>query len=236
MRRNPTLVPISFLIAASLLLTGCPLTDGYYVAQADLGGAGSSGELEVGGGPDVSLSGHGGVPGEGGRSSAGGSSGGLGASGTVGASGAAAIIEPDADGCMSAANQGHEYAFCFSSKIQADARATCGDRGMTLAVIEDQAENAWIAKTFSGLYPGLGARGFIGANDVSNEGEWRWASGTTFWRAGSAVSGSYANWAVGQPNEGPMGAMEDCLTIGVSDGMWGDMSCDTELPYVCEPR
>jgi hypothetical protein len=107
---------------------------------------------------------------------------------------------------------------------------------MTLAVIEDQAENAWITKTFSGLYPGPSPHGFIGANDVSKEGEWRWANGTTFWRAGAAVSGSYTNWAVGQPNEGPMGAMEDCLTIGISDGMWDDMSCDSELPYVCEPR
>jgi hypothetical protein len=109
---------------------------------------------------------------------------------------------------------------------------------MTLAVIEDQAETAWIARTFSAQYGGDSVRAFIGANDVSTEGEWHWADGVTFWRGGQVVSGHSANGAAGQPNDSsPLsGASADCLSIGLSDGAWDDVSCTDELPYVCEPR
>ncbi|HYQ17426.1 MAG TPA: lectin-like protein, partial [Polyangiaceae bacterium] len=78
----------------------------------------------------------------------------------------------------------------------------------------------------------------IGANDVATEGEWRRADGVTFWRDGAAVSGNYANWAAGQPSDPNTTAAtsEDCLSIVSADGTWNDVSCDAELPYVCEPR
>ena len=110
---------------------------------------------------------------------------------------------------------------------------------MTLVVIEDQAENDWIAKALSERYKGDSdsPRAFIGANDVTTEGEWRWANGNTFRRNG-AVIGQFINWSVGEPNdESPMSVgAADCLTIFLLDGTWADLSCDAELPYVCEPR
>ena len=153
------------------------------------------------------------------------------------ASGAGGDYVPDADGCVSLTNQGHEYAFCFNLLVQADARANCVDRGMTLAVIEDQAESDWIAKTLLALDSGANMRAFIGANDVTTEGEWRWADGIVFWRNGAAISGRYTNWSDTEPNdESPIEGAADCLTSYFSDGTWADLSCDAELPYVCEPR
>jgi hypothetical protein len=243
---------LPLLVMTSVLLPGCPLKDDYYVENEQRGGAPSSGGSEAAGEPAVSNSGRGGVSnasgasnasGEGNAASAGDTSGGGSAAVTSSGGSAQSTAGAGGDngtgtgGCISAENQGHEYAFCFGALIQAEARATCGDRGMTLAVIENQAEGAWIAKSFSDQYRGASPSAFIGANDVASEGEWRWADGVTFWRGGAAVSGRYANWEDGQPNDSdPTGGSEDCLTIGLADGTWNDVSCDTELPYVCEPR
>jgi hypothetical protein len=218
--------PLSFLSAATLLLSGCPMTDDYRIGNDAVGGAGSNADTQAGGAFDVSPTG--------GRGAAGtGDTPWHGIDAQVAAGGALGT-----SGCISRSNQGHEYAFCFGSLVQADARTNCGERGMTLVVIEDQAENAWIAKTLSEQYRGSGTRAFIGANDLSTEGEWRWADGVTFWRKNAVVSGRYANWQAGQPNDSSPanGASEDCLSIGVADGTWDDVSCTAELPYVCEPR
>jgi hypothetical protein len=234
---------LPFLVSATLLLPGCPLTDGYYIANDDPNAAG---------GPDTSLSGRGGTSSAGGATNAGGKSGAggkagpggkagapgaVGASGSVGTSGADGANTPDAEGCVSLTNQGHVYAFCFTPLIQAEARAICANRGMTLAVMEDRAESDWIAQTFSGQHQDASTRAFIGANDATNEGEWKWADGNVFWRGGAAISGRYTNWSDGEPNdESPIDGAADCLTIYFADGTWADLSCDAELPYVCEPR
>jgi len=229
---------LGFLVAATLLLSGCPLTDHYAIEKDDAVGAGSSIGTEAGGNSGVSSARGGGagdgMPGTSGTS-ANDASGGFGVGERAGAGG---NNGSRASGCVSVAKQGHEYVFCFSPSTQAEARAYCNDHGTTLAVIEDQAENTWIANEFSAEYGGESPRAFIGANDVSNEGEWRWADGVTFWRSGAPASGRYANWASGEPNDSSpsTGASEDCLSIGFSDATWDDVSCTAELPYVCEPR
>jgi hypothetical protein len=225
---------LPLLVACGSLLPGCPLSDEYYVRKDDPGGRGASAGTDTGGAYEVSISGRGGESGAGGMASA----------GTPGAAGSVASAGAGGDdgstrGCVSATNDRREYTFCFSPLIQANARTHCGDLEMTLAVIEDRAEDDWIATTFAELYQGDGTYAFIGANDVATEGEWRRADGVTFWRGGAdgaAVSGNYANWAAGQPSDPGTADSEDCLTIGLADGAWNDMSCDTELPYVCEQR
>jgi len=209
-----------------LLLPACPVTDDYFITKGDpnSGGLATGGAYTVSsaGHGDVSSAGHGGVSSAAAPAGAGGDDG----SGTA--------------GCVSATSQGHQYTLCFTPLNQADARGNCASLGMTLAVIDDQAENAWIASNFSRLYTGDSPHAFIGANDVAAEGEWRRADGVTFWRGGAdgaAVEGNYANWDAGQPSDPVTTAgSEDCLTIGLPNGAWDDMSCDTELPYVCEPR
>ena len=82
----------------------------------------------------------------------------------------------------------------------------------------------------------------IGAD---SEGVWRWESdGAVFWKGGNAAraglgtrGGSgpgYANWKLGQPNNGG-GAGEHALTIMPQlGGQWNDVGPQEELPYVCE--
>ena len=219
---------LTFLVAAALLLPGCPLKDGYYLEPDSTGGTNANG------GATVSNSGRGGALDVAGESSAGGIPGAGGQSGTGG--------EPDSGtaGCVSATNRGHEYAFCLGTLTQSSARADCGTRSMTLAVIDDATENDWIAQTLVNLYQGDAVRDFIGANDATTEGEWRWADGVSFWSgdaSGGPLNGRYTNWSDGEPNnESPITGAADCLTMYLSDGRWGDLSCDAELPYVCEPR
>ncbi|HET7538565.1 MAG TPA: C-type lectin domain-containing protein [Polyangiaceae bacterium] len=227
-------------MAAALLLPGCPLKDGYYLETDDPGSAASSGGTNASGGGTVSSSGRGGVLDSGGESSVGGapSAGGLPGAGSQ--AGTGGDPESGTAGCVSATSRGHEYAFCFGASTQSSARADCGTRGMTLAVIDDEAENDWIAQTLVSLYRGDAVRAFIGANDSTTEGEWRWADGVSFWSGdanGEPLNGRYTNWSDGEPNnESPIAGAADCLTMYLSDGRWGDLSCDAELPYVCESR
>jgi hypothetical protein len=111
---------------------------------------------------------------------------------------------------------------------------------MTLVVIDDATENAWIAKTLSSRYAGDATRAFVGANDMTTEGEWHWADGVAFWSgdaSGQPLNGRYTNFSDGEPNnESPVAGAADCLTMYLSDGTWADLSCDAELPYVCEAR
>lgn len=223
------------LVAASLLLPGCPLHDDYRTDTADLGAAGSAAGLSAGGGPTLSSSGQAGVREV---SAASGGKGAVGEGGALDPSGLAGDAGSGTSGCVSLGKLGHEYAFCFTPLTQASARANCAVQGMTLAVIEDGVENAWIASNLSGRYTGSSALAFIGANDVSNEGEWKRADGVTFWRAGEAAAGAYANWGEGQPDDASSttAGSADCLSMALSDGTWDDTSCDAELPYVCETR
>jgi len=229
---------LPFLLVASLLLPGCPLKDDYYLEADGLGGAPSSGGMSEGGA--VSNSGRGNTSEAGSTSDTGGSPGAGGTSGAANRGGEGGDDGSGTAGCVSVTNQGHEYAFCLETLTQAAARADCNARGMTLAVIEDQAENSWIAQTLSSQYEGDSTRAFIGANDSTTEGEWRWADGVAFWSGGAngdPVNRRYTNWVDGEPNnESPIPGAADCLTMYLSDGTWGDLSCDAELPYVCEPR
>ena len=62
---------------------------------------------------------------------------------------------------------------------------------------------------------------YLGATDLDTEGTWTWikSGGSTFWEGGdptaggAVVSGMFANFFDGEPNDG--GAGQDCLIIGV---------------------
>lgn len=103
-----------------------------------------------------------------------------------------------------------------------------------LATITSQSENEFVSDRLTDA-------GWMGASDVTSEGDWKWVtgpeSGTSFWSGasgGSTVSGRYANWGTGEPNDA---SNEDCaqfLTGG--SGKWNDLPCSvTTLPgYVVE--
>ncbi len=136
-------------------------------------------------------------------------------------------------------DNGHLYEYVSftatwtNANTNAQGRTKYGATGY-LTTITSQAENDFVAARL------LNA-GWMGASDSSLEGDWKWVtgpeSGISFWSGlsgGSAVSGRYANWGTGEPNNA---GDEDCaqfLTGGT--GKWNDLPCSTTtLPgYVVE--
>ena len=87
--------------------------------------------------------------------------------------------------------------------------------GGNLVIIEDEAENEWIANTF-----GSNTEFWIGLTDEHDEGKWRWVNG---------LDAEFKNWAAGEPDnykqmqhhvilnkQGARGAVED--------GKWNDIT------------
>ena len=91
--------------------------------------------------------------------------------------------------------------------------------GGYLASIESECENDFVVELL-GQTSGW-TQTYLGATDLDNEGTWLWikSGGSTFWEngdpssGGAAVSGMYANFFDGEPNNG--GNNQDCLVIGV---------------------
>jgi outer membrane protein assembly factor BamB len=134
--------------------------------------------------------------------------------------------------CTLSVFQGRAYYYCTNSETWDVARDNCRSRpGLELVRVDDEAENAFVRSIASG-------EAWIGANDRSAEGVWRWSAGSSddgpaFWNggpSGTAVGGLYSNWDGGQPNDF---AGQDCAEIE-SDGQWDDEDCGGTSAYVCE--
>lgn len=135
---------------------------------------------------------------------------------------------------------GHLYEYVSSTltwggaKTAAEGRSKYGATGY-LTTITSQEENDFVAAR-------LANAGWMGASDSASEGAWKWVTGPEnglqFWSgaaAGSTVSGRYANWNTGEPNDS--GANEDCgQFLAGGSGKWNDLPCSgTTLPgYVVE--
>jgi hypothetical protein len=239
-----TLSPI--LVALALLATTeCAPTDDYFVESGD---EASFGGLDGLGGSGFAGSGLGGsaLGGGAGSGSPGGSSG-AGRGGSAGTSGAAqgggaqggaagACNECTSD-CTTLYYGDRPYRFCSTALTQPDAAAECAAAGMSLAAIEDGEENAWIRTTMRAEYQGPHLVFFLGASDADQEGDWAWGDGAVFWRGesnGNPQSQGYAAWDDFQPNDSVIAGTEDCLIMAFSDGMWSDIRCDLEFPFICE--
>jgi len=64
---------------------------------------------------------------------------------------------------------------------------------------------------------------WIGFNDVTTEGAFRWADGSHV---------TYTKWAWNQPDN--HNDYENCVEMKVNGGSWEDTSCGRKLPFVCE--
>ena len=101
----------------------------------------------------------------------------------------------------------------------------CESDGAHLIVIDDQAENDWMASIAEQAVTDAGGSNqlaWIGLGDSRSEGEFRWIT--------SAPTG-FARWADSEPNS--LYDNEDCVEIRAT-GDWNDDHCDAELAYACE--
>jgi hypothetical protein len=130
------------------------------------------------------------------------------------------------------ATNGHTYWVCNNARPWSEARARCLMLNQSdLVDLGSAAENAFV----TGLL--AGSNRWLGGNDQTLEGTWRWAgTNVPFWVGvanGSVVAPAYKNWVGGEPNE--YGAGEDCSEIR-TDGLWNDQSCAMTMGFVCEVK
>ncbi|HVY29587.1 MAG TPA: lectin-like protein [Polyangiaceae bacterium] len=134
-------------------------------------------------------------------------------------------------GCVAKFFDQHWYFICPGPKTYDAALTACQSIGSTLAHIDEQEEDDFLSRNLKS------SAAFIGANDRTTEGEWRWATpssdrGDRFWTGGSSgrrYFARYSAWASGSPIE----SGEDCATLG-SGGKWANTACSTAAGFVCE--
>jgi len=220
---------------ALLGLTGCPLTDDYFIgdAQGTGGARNATGGSAQGGGKPVPEA-KGGAP---------------------AAGGAACVKRPercngydddcngavDEVGCNSAMgcagfvlglDPKHGYMFCSARKTWAQARDACAAQQMLLAAVESQAENQELARALAALT--AESEVYIGANDQASEGDWVWDGGSAFWKgdATGMATAAFVAWASSSPDN--YGNNEDCAILNPGAANWADRSCAGTRLFVCE--
>lgn len=123
---------------------------------------------------------------------------------------------------------GHDYYVLSNSRYDAaEAFAVENFPGGHLAVINDAAENEFVARNVLNL-AGLGVQVGIGLTDFNNEGTFIWHT---------LSSSTYRRWAPGEPNAGTAAEDYVCMyTISQSAallGFWNDAS-DASMPHLIE--
>jgi hypothetical protein len=125
---------------------------------------------------------------------------------------------------------GKRYLFCNEGQSWSSARTLCVAEGFDLAIIGDEAENAWIDATAGAI---TGGNWWIGAGDAITEDQWLWVDGSHFWQGrnnGAAVEGRYSKWSSGEPNND---GDEDCGELR-DNGTWNDNKCNVSQRFICE--
>jgi hypothetical protein len=130
---------------------------------------------------------------------------------------------------------GHRFAaggatFCAHTDAREweGAKKACADAGGSLAAPATAQESDAIfaalklPSAIPSWEPEQGV--WIGLTDQAEEGKFAWVNGRPLERS---------NWRPGQPDNA---GDQDCVTLTLTDGKWGDLDCGTPLPYVCEPK
>jgi Lectin C-type domain len=106
-----------------------------------------------------------------------------------------------------------------------DAERDCETDGGHLIVIDDEAENNWMAQIAALSLTNQGSShqlAWLGLGDHAKEGEFRWVTGAPL---------TLTFWFSNEPNS--LNKAEDCGEMRAS-GLWNDDRCNAELAYVCE--
>lgn len=126
---------------------------------------------------------------------------------------------------------GHYYKIIGPPMTWAAGKAKAASLGGYLATINDAAENMFIM----GMFRPVSDVGFIGANDIAEEGVWVWdQTGENFWNGaadGTPVPGFYTNWNTGEPNNSNE---EHVATIVLGSGVWNDLNVARERYCIVE--
>ena len=127
---------------------------------------------------------------------------------------------------------GNCYSYKQSGLKYNNAQAACTAiaPNWNLVKIDNSAENDFVYQTYWGAPSDF----WLGINDASAEGKWRWPQdpSTTYWQAGQTPP--YTNWSSASAN----GATLDCAIMNRhADPTWYYVSCGAKYPYLCEgPR
>jgi hypothetical protein len=112
---------------------------------------------------------------------------------------------------------GHRYKVLASSVNYDAAIDQCTANGAHLAVLNDSVESSYVAGQL-GL---LGGEGWIGYDDLTEEGTFRWITGAT---------STFNNFTGSDPNDNNN---EDCTNLR-PDGTWHDAGCENSYHPICE--
>jgi hypothetical protein len=110
-------------------------------------------------------------------------------------------------------------------KIWVEAERDCESEGGHLVVIDDEAENVWLADVATNAVTNLPSSHqlvWLGLGDHETEGEFRWVTGAPL---------TLRLWFDDEPNS--LRDIEDCGEIRAT-GRWNDDRCNADLTYVCE--
>jgi hypothetical protein len=109
--------------------------------------------------------------------------------------------------------------------------ALCQGEGAYLATITSQEELDFVAQRTA-----MFTEPYIGANDLSVEGEWVWQNGEPWLMApcsGEAACDPMLNlWDIDEPND--TGMNEDCGVLVTTLSALNDEDCANGFPRICE--
>jgi len=131
------------------------------------------------------------------------------------------ICSASSPDCVSATYGGHTYRVCRGSYTNSAAQNECANAGMTLAFVDDKAENTFLVDTANQAY---------GCIDPSLTAFWvsnRKSSSPPTWSDGSP------RWAPGEPS-GDGDYVHLQRYCGVNRYGWNDVPPETSHGYICE--
>ncbi|HRH70488.1 MAG TPA: HYR domain-containing protein, partial [Flavobacteriales bacterium] len=119
--------------------------------------------------------------------------------------------------------QGRKYFYRNTNSNWLTANNAAIAAGGHLAVIRDAAHNAWLRSAVDAA-GGTGQNFWIGLNDVTTEGAWRWTN---------SASIGFLNWDSGASEPNSQGGNEDYAHVK-SNGKWNDEKSSTSMRSVIE--
>ncbi|XP_013403251.1 C-type lectin domain family 3 member A-like [Lingula anatina] len=114
------------------------------------------------------------------------------------------------------------YTYVPISLSHAAATAHCRENGAHLATAETR-KKLMDLHAFWQQVPGSVDKIWLGADDIAQDGDWRW-------NAANGDPVDYSEWHPSEPNGG---AGENCMEL-YSDGTWNDKSCSNTRSFLCE--